>query len=78
LGPSRWPPRHRGIPPLAGFFSKDEILWLRFASTRGGSPLLWGVAALTALMTKFYMFRLLWLTFLGSSRMTPRGRTPCA
>jgi len=58
-----------GIPPLAGFFSKDEILWFAFASTRGGSPLLWGVAALTALMTAFYMFRLLWLTFLGSSRM---------
>ncbi len=61
-----------GIPPLAGFFSKDEILWFAFASTRGGSPLLWGVAALTALMTAFYMFRLLWLTFLGSSRMEPQ------
>src|SRR5215207_2268905 len=60
-----------GIPPLAGFFSKDEILWFAFASARGGSPLLWGVAAATALMTAFYMFRLLWLTFLGSSRMTP-------
>jgi NADH-quinone oxidoreductase subunit L len=60
-----------GIPPLAGFFSKDEILWYAFASTRGGSPLLWLVAAATALMTAFYMFRLLWLTFLGSSRMTP-------
>ncbi len=60
-----------GIPPLAGFFSKDEILWYAFASTRGGSPLLWGVAAATALMTAFYMFRLLWLTFLGASRMTP-------
>jgi len=60
-----------GIPPLAGFFSKDEILWYAFASERGGSPLLWGVAALTALMTAFYMFRLLWLTFFGTSRMTP-------
>lgn len=59
-----------GIPPLAGFFSKDEILWYAFASTRGGSPLLWLVAACTALMTAFYMFRLLWLTFLGPSRMT--------
>ncbi|MCI4429341.1 MAG: NADH-quinone oxidoreductase subunit L [Burkholderiales bacterium] len=58
-----------GIPPLAGFFSKDEILWYAFASTRGGSTLLWGVAAVTALMTAFYMFRLLWLTFLGQSRM---------
>ena len=59
-----------GVPPLAGFFSKDEILWYAFASTRGGSPLLWGIAAATALMTAFYMFRLLWLTFLGKSRMT--------
>jgi NADH-quinone oxidoreductase subunit L len=59
-----------GLPPLAGFFSKDEILWYAFASTRGGSPLLWGVAAATALMTAFYMFRLLWLTFFGVSRMT--------
>jgi len=60
-----------GIPPLAGFFSKDGILWYAFASTRGGSPLLWLVAAATALMTAFYMFRLLWLTFFGGSRMTP-------
>jgi len=60
-----------GLPPLAGFFSKDEILWYAFASSRGGMPLLWLVAAATALMTAFYMFRLLWLTFLGRSRMTP-------
>jgi NADH-quinone oxidoreductase subunit L len=60
-----------GIPPLAGFFSKDEILWFAFASTSGGSPLLWIVAAATALMTSLYMFRLLWLTFLGKSRMSP-------
>ena len=60
-----------GIPPLAGFFSKDEILWFAFASSRGGSPLLWGMAAATALLTAFYMFRLLWLTFFGASRMTP-------
>jgi len=59
-----------GLPPLAGFFSKDEILWFAFASTRGGMPLLWVVAAATALMTAFYMFRLLWLTFLGRSRMS--------
>ncbi|MFO1324632.1 MAG: NADH-quinone oxidoreductase subunit L [Burkholderiales bacterium] len=58
-----------GIPPLAGFFSKDEILWYAFASGRGGSPLLWAVAAATALLTAFYMFRLLWLTFFGRSRM---------
>jgi NADH-quinone oxidoreductase subunit L len=61
-----------GIPPLAGFFSKDEILWYAFASERGGSPVLWGIAALTALMTAFYMFRLLWLAFLGRSRVDPK------
>jgi len=60
-----------GIPPLAGFFSKDEILWYAFASERGGSPLLWAVASATALMTAFYMFRLVWLTFLGRSRIDP-------
>jgi NADH-quinone oxidoreductase subunit L len=60
-----------GLPPLAGFFSKDEILWFAFASTQGGHVLLWAVASLTALMTAFYMFRLLWLTFLGTSRMSP-------
>jgi NADH-quinone oxidoreductase subunit L len=59
-----------GIPPLAGFFSKDEILWFAFASESGGSPLLWLVASGTALLTAFYMFRLLWLTFLTPSRMS--------
>src|SRR5512138_821946 len=58
-----------GIPPAAGFFSKDEILWFAFASSRGGSALLYAVAAATALMTAFYMFRLLWLAFLTPSRM---------
>jgi NADH-quinone oxidoreductase subunit L len=61
-----------GIPPLAGFFSKDEILWFAFASSRGGSPVLWAVASGTALLTAFYMFRLVWLTFLGKSRMDPK------
>ena len=58
-----------GLPPLAGFFSKDEILWFALASDFGGSMWLFGLAALTALMTAFYMFRLLWLTFFGASRM---------
>jgi NADH-quinone oxidoreductase subunit L len=58
-----------GLPPLAGFFSKDEILWFAFASERGGAPWLFVVAAATALMTAFYMFRLLWLTFFGTPRM---------
>ncbi len=58
-----------GIPPLAGFFSKDEILWYALTSERGGSVLLFAVMAFTALLTAFYMFRLLWLTFFGKPRM---------
>jgi NADH-quinone oxidoreductase subunit L len=60
-----------GLPPLSGFFSKDEILWFALASERGGSVALLAVMATTALMTAFYMFRLLWLTFMGASRMDP-------
>lgn len=59
-----------GIWPLAGFWSKDEILWYSFSSPSGGSIWLWSVASFTALLTAFYMFRLLWLTFLGKSRMS--------
>jgi NADH-quinone oxidoreductase subunit L len=58
-----------GIPPLAGFFSKDEILWFAFASGHGGSAALIALAAATALLTAIYMFRLLWLTFFGASRL---------
>jgi len=58
-----------GIPPLAGFFSKDEILWFALASEYGGSTVLWTVMSFTALLTAFYMFRLLWVTFLTPSRM---------
>lgn len=61
-----------GLPPFAGFFSKDEILWYAFASLRG-APLLWGVAAATAALSAFYMFRLLWLAFLTPSRMQPEA-----
>jgi NADH-quinone oxidoreductase subunit L len=59
-----------GIPPLAGFFSKDEILWRTFASDLGSLRwLLWGVGLLTALLTAFYMFRLVGKTFFGASRV---------
>lgn len=54
-----------GIPPLSGFFSKDEILWLSFAN---GNLIYWLVGAITALMTAFYMFRLYLLTFEGKER----------
>ena len=58
-----------GIPPFAGFWSKDEILWSAFASHHGlGGPVLWIVGAITALLTAFYMTRLTCLTFLGEER----------
>ncbi|MBX3020454.1 MAG: NADH-quinone oxidoreductase subunit L [Bdellovibrionales bacterium] len=56
-----------GIPPFAGFFSKDEILWQAFSSPHG-SKALWFVGALTAACTAFYMTRLMALTFWGKSR----------
>lgn len=57
-----------GIPPLSGFFSKDEILWQVYASQQG-SVVLWGLGVLTALMTAFYMSRLFVLTFMGELRV---------
>lgn len=54
-----------GMPPFAGFFSKDEILWKAFI---GGGPILWGVGAIAAGCTSFYMVRLLCLTFYGEHR----------
>lgn len=55
-----------GIPPFAGFFSKDEILAHAFEH----SPLFWALGLAGALMTTFYMFRLLFLTFTGGFRGT--------
>ncbi|MEM1367360.1 MAG: NAD(P)H-quinone oxidoreductase subunit 5 [Cyanobacteria bacterium P01_H01_bin.15] len=52
-----------GVPPFAGFWSKDEILGLAFEA----NPVLWFVGWLTAGMTAFYMFRLYFLTFEGHS-----------
>ncbi len=57
-----------GIPFFSGFFSKDEILWKAYSSPLGG-PWLWGVALLTAGLTAFYMFRMIYLTFHGESRV---------
>src|ERR1700726_2194376 len=59
-----------GIPPFAGFFSKDEILWQAWSSEGGAYRLLWLVGFVTALMTAFYMFRLMFLTFHGRPRMS--------
>ena len=61
-----------GFPGLAGFFSKDEILWKTFCSSQG-SNLLWLFGALAALFTAFYMFRLLFLVFHGKSRVEHEG-----
>jgi len=55
-----------GIPPFAGFFSKDEIL----AHTYTYSTSMWVIGVLTAMLTSFYMFRLLYLTFYGKFRGT--------
>jgi NADH-quinone oxidoreductase subunit L len=56
-----------GIPPLAGFFSKDAILFSAFQNS-GGQHLLYLFGLLTALLTSFYMFRLSFLTFHGAPR----------
>jgi NADH-quinone oxidoreductase subunit L len=62
-----------GIPPFAGFFSKDEILWQAFSR---GSVVLWLIGAIAALMTAFYMFRLIFLTFYGKERFDTHHHTP--
>ena len=56
-----------GIPPFAGFFSKDEILFRAFTSPNPLGKLLWFVGLVTAGMTSFYMFRLWFKTFFGQS-----------
>lgn len=53
-----------GIPPFAGFFSKDEILWRAYQA----SWIYWLVGLVTAFITSFYMFRLLFMTFFGEYR----------
>lgn len=57
-----------GIPPFAGFFSKDEIL----AHTFEHNKLMWALAVLGSFMTAFYMFRLFFLTFKGNFRGTKK------
>jgi NADH-quinone oxidoreductase subunit L len=55
-----------GVPPLAGFWSKDEILWKAYQT----SAVYWGIGVVTAFITSFYMFRLLYMTFFGDYRGT--------
>jgi NADH-quinone oxidoreductase subunit L len=60
-----------GIPPLAGFFSKDSILLSAYQSENGGpnvGHILYAAGLFTALLTSFYMFRLIFLTFFGKER----------
>jgi NADH-quinone oxidoreductase subunit L len=57
-----------GIPPLAGFWSKDEIMGHAFVH---GHYVLYAMAAVGAFLTSFYMFRLTYLTFYGASRLDP-------
>jgi NADH-quinone oxidoreductase subunit L len=54
-----------GVPPLSGFWSKDEILLSAFGAD---NFLVFGILLLTAFMTAFYMFRLIFLTFFGEAR----------
>ena len=60
-----------GVPGLAGFFSKDEILWKAWSN---GHPVIWLFLWLGAGMTAFYMFRLIFLTFWGEERMDDHTR----
>lgn len=59
-----------GIPPFAGFFSKDEILLSAFEYNK----VLWIIASLASIMTAFYMFRALFLTFFGKFRGTEEAK----
>jgi NADH-quinone oxidoreductase subunit L len=59
-----------GVPGLAGFFSKDEILWRAFSNPQGRT-LIWVTGVIVAGMTAFYMFRLMFLTFYGQERIDP-------
>ncbi|GEL10662.1 NADH dehydrogenase subunit L [Flavobacterium glycines] len=60
-----------GIPPFSGFFSKDEILMTAFEHNQA----LWVIASLASLMTAFYMFRLLYLTFFNEFRGTEHQKS---
>src|SRR6478672_11923229 len=57
-----------GIPGLAGFFSKDEILWQAWTHDKSAYHFLWIMGWFTAIMTAFYMFRVIYLTFYGRPR----------
>ena len=60
-----------GVPLLAGFFSKDEVIYGMLVR---GHPWLYAVGALTAGITAFYMFRMIFITFFGPDRRRIRTR----
>ena len=62
-----------GLPFFSGFFSKDEILWWAFASTRG-NLVIWVIVVIAAFMTAFYMFRCLIMTFHGEQKTNPKAK----
>ncbi len=57
-----------GVPGLSGFFSKDEILWFAYASPMPYGKVLWILATITAFLTAFYTFRILFVAFHGEFR----------
>lgn len=59
-----------GIPGLAGFFSKDEILWLAYSGPSPVGKFVWALGTIVAFLTAFYSFRLIFLTFHGKFRGT--------
>jgi NADH-quinone oxidoreductase subunit L len=66
-----------GIPPLAGFFSKDEILWMAFNAHLEPvwlGQVLWIVGVAAAFMTAFYVFRAVFLTFHGTDRVSHEAK----
>jgi NADH-quinone oxidoreductase subunit L len=62
-----------GLPPFAGFFSKDEILWEAF-SAGGVGIVFWLIGLVTAFLTAFYIFRLVFSVFHGTSRVSKEVR----
>ncbi len=65
-----------GIPGFSGFFSKDEILWQAFSNPYHGNLniVLWGIGAIAACFTAFYMFRLVFMTFYGDCRINAKAK----
>jgi len=62
-----------GIPPLSGFFSKDEILWYSYANL---GIIFWLIGVITAILTAFYMFRLYFMTFEGKEKFDSHKTHP--